>query len=241
MKKGKGKVMKKGKMLVSSLMVLVTACLCVSTSFAGMVEIKEMVFSYNAGLPYYSNETLGFSQSTSIVGDVAIPTGPGTVEWAYSIQNAVVTLSDMSLVSGFNTTTGTFDGSAAMVTVTGNLIKNSNSADLTGNVTLLEASMDSSTFEMSEIFSQFASGSTTFTTDGGALLAGVLDGDDTVVLEEFGMGLWGTGVNVLFGANSMSPYTAGVQITTDALVPEPATMGLLSLGMLILSRRRKNG
>ena len=226
--------MEKGKL--ARLVVLITVCLFVSTSFAGTVEIKEMQFSF-IGLPYYSNQTLGFSKGTSFVVDIAIPTGPSTVDYAYTIQNAIVTLSDMSLTGGLGTSTGTFDAPATL-TVTGNLL-NDASTDLTGNVTLLVATMDSASLVMAEVFSRFASGAALFTTTGGALFGGVADGGDTLVLEDFGMGLWGSGVNVLFGGNAMSPYTAGVQITTDA-VPEPATMGLLAMGLLILSRKRKN-
>ncbi len=223
--------MKRGRMAFSGLVVLIVVCVCISSSYAGTVEIKEMQFSF-IGLSYYSNQTLGFSQGTSLVADIAIPTGPDTVDYAYTIQDAVMTLSNMSLTDGFDTAAGTFDGPATL-TVTGNLI-NSTSTNLTGNVTLLVASMDSSNLVMSEVFSQFAAGSALFTTYGGALFDGVADGGDTLVLRDFGMGLWGSGVDVLFGNNSMSPPTAGVQIT----IPEPATMGLLSMGMLILLRKR---
>jgi hypothetical protein len=196
-----------------------------------------MQFSFE-DLPYYSNQTLGFSQSASLDGSVAIPTGPSTVDWAYTIQNAQVTLSGMSLAGGFGTAAGTFDGPATL-TVTGHLIKTDTLADLTGAVTLLVATMDSASLGMSEQFSQFASGSALFTTTGGALFGGIVDGGNTVVLEDFGMSLWGSGVDVLFGDNAMTPPNASVQITTDA-IPEPATMGLLAMGLLILSRKRNN-
>jgi len=217
--------------------LLVLVGLLISPTFGAMIEIKEMQFSF-IGLPYYSNQTLGFSAGTSLAGDVAIPTGPSTVDYAYTIQNAVVTLSNMSLTSGAGTSTGTFDGPATL-TVTGNLIKKATAANLTGNVTLFEAQMDSSDLVMQQVYSQFAAGSALFTTTSGALFDGVADGDDTVYLEDFGMGLWGSGVTVLFGDNSMTPYNAGIQITTDA-IPEPATIGLLSMGMLSLLRKRRN-
>ena len=70
--------------------------------------------------------------------------------------------------------------------------------------------------------------------------AGVADGADTLILEEFEMGLWGKNVPVWFGAeNAMTPELAQLQITTDA-VPEPATMMLLGLGGLLVARKRKN-
>jgi len=232
--------MEKGKIGFATLMVLITACLFASASFAGTVEIKEMQFSFTS-LPYYSNQTLGFSnQATSLVADVAIPTGPSTVDWAYSIQNAVVSLSGMPLVSGVNTSSGTFGGPATL-TVTGSLI--SSSGALTANTTLLIAQMDSATFMMQQAFPGFASGLGMFTTTGGALFGGVDDGSNKVVLKGFEMGLWGSGTSVLFGAsNSMTPDTAGIQITTDA-IPEPATLGLMvgvGGGMLFLRRRRQN-
>jgi hypothetical protein len=37
----------------------------------------------------------------------------------------------------------------------------------------------------------------------------------------------------------MTPTTASVQITTDA-VPEPLTVSLLAAGMLVVSRKRKS-
>ena len=218
----------------SILVVLIIALLCVSASFADMVEIKEVQFSF-IGLPYYSSQTLGFSQAPSLVGDAAIATGPGTVDYAYSIKDAVVTLSDMALVSGYGTSAGSFGGPATL-TVTGKLIKNATSADLTGNVTLLVATMSSPSLDVCEVFSQFASGAALFSTTGGELFGGVADGANTLFVGDFGMGLWGSGVDVLFADNSMAPYNAGVQITT----PEPATIGLFSMGMLILLRKRKS-
>ena len=237
--KRKGKVMKRGKIIVSSLIMLVIVLSCMSVSDAGMVEIKEISFSFDI-LPYYSNPTLGFSQGTSLVADVAIPTGPATVDWAYTIRNAVVTLSDMDKEPGSTATTGIFGGPATL-TVEGNLVSNATSTDLTGNVILFEAVMDSSELIMSEIFSEYCSGGAVFTTSGGLLKTGVADPDagNTVFLEEFGMGLWGYGGVVNFDASSMTPDEAGVLITTDA-VPEPATLGLLSMGLVILSRKRKN-
>lgn len=229
--------MKKQGIFKHTAVALLIVGLLISPTFGSMIEVKEMQFSF-IGLPYYSSQTLGFSASTSLAGDVAIPTGPSTAVYAYTIQNAVVTLSNMSLSSGFGTSAGTFDGPATL-TVTGNLVKKSTSTNLTGNVTLFEAQMDSSSLAMQQIYNQFAAGSALFTATSGALFDGVADGDDTIYLEDFGMGLWGSGVNVLFGDNSMSPYTAGVQITTDA-VPEPATIGLLAMGILSLLRKRRN-
>ena len=234
MGKRKGKLMKRGKRVSSSLVVLIIAFSCVSGSYAGMVEIKEMSFTFSP-LPYYSSQTLGFSSGTAgnSDADVAIPTAS---EYTYRVRDAVVTLSNMALTSGINTTEGTFSGPGTL-TVTGRLLNDSD-VDLTGDTTLLVAQMDSPLI-LGEIFSQYTSSVTPFTTTSGALFDGVEDGGDTLFLEDFAMGLWGHGADVLFGeSNSMSPTTAGVQITTDA-VPEPATMGLLSMGMLILSRRRK--
>lgn len=225
--------MKNGNIAKVSLVLIVAV---VASSFAGTIEIKEMQFSF-VDLPYYSSQTLGFSQGTALAGDVAIPTGPGTVDWAYTIQDAVVTLSNMPLIAGLNTSSGTFSGPATL-TVTGSLI--SSSGALTANTTLLIAQMDSATFLMQQAFPGFASGLGFFTTTGGALFGGVSDGSNQVVLKGFEMGLWGSGTSVLFGAsNSMTPDTAGIQITTDA-IPEPATLGLLSLGMLLISRKRRN-
>jgi hypothetical protein len=222
--------------LHSGLALVVFTCLFCSSSFAS-IGIKEMQFSFR-NLPYYSNQTLGFSQGTSLSADVGIPTGPSTVDYAYAISNGVVTLSNMSLTSGVGTKTGTFSGPATL-TVTGNLIKKATSADLTGNVTLFVAQMDSSSMVMTEVLSKFASGSALFTPVSGALFTGVTDGSQTIVLPDFTMGLWGKGVTVLFGAaNSMTPTTASVQITTDA-VPEPLTISLLAAGMLVLSRKQK--
>lgn len=227
---------RKEKVVHSSLVVFLLTCLLGSSAFAS-IGIKEMQFSFR-NLNYYSSQALGFSQGTSLSADVAIPTGPGTVDYAYAISNAVVTLSTMPLTNGVGTNTGTFS-SPATLTVTGNLIKKSTSADLTGNVTLFVATMDSSSMVMTEALSKFATGSALFTPTGGALFTGVADGSITLVLPEFTMGLWGRGVTVLFGAaNSMTPTTASVQITTNA-VPEPLTISLLAAGMLALSRKRK--
>ncbi|MHC4951038.1 MAG: PEP-CTERM sorting domain-containing protein [Planctomycetota bacterium] len=226
--------MKRGKIVFSKLVVLIIAFSCVSASFAGMVEVKEMSFTFSP-LPYYSSKTLGFGSGTAgnTDADVAVPTAPG---YTYSVRDAVVTLSNMALTGGVGTPTGTFAGPGTL-TVTGRLL-NDVGTDLTGDTILLVAQMDSP-LVLGEIFSQYTSSVTPFTTTSGALFDGVVDGADTLFLEDFAMGLWGHGVDVLFGeTNSMSPTTAGVQITTDA-IPEPATMGLLSMGMLILSRRRK--
>lgn len=215
-----------------SLVFFVLTCLVVSPVFAA-IQVQEMQFSFE-DLPYYSGQTLGFSQATTLNADVAIYT---TGDYAYTISNPVVTLSDMSLTGGFGTSTGTFGGPATL-TVTGNLIKNSTAVDLTGNVTLLVASMDTGSFVMSELFSEYAAGSALFTPTGGALFGGVTDGSDLVKLSNFAMGLWGYGTDVLFGNNSMTPPDASVQIS--AQIPEPLTLSLLSAGLLILSRRRKN-
>lgn len=108
---------KQGILKHSSLALLVIVAMLISPVIGSLVEVKEMQFSF-LGLPYYSSQTLGFSASSSIVGDVAIPTGPSTSVYAYTIQNAVVTLSNMTLASGIGTNTATFSGPATL-TVTG--------------------------------------------------------------------------------------------------------------------------
>ena len=230
--------MAKGKMSFSNLVIVIIAGMVVSTSFAGLLEIKEMQFSFQ-DLPYYSNQTLGFNQASTIAGDVAIPTGPGTVDYAYTIQGAVVALSGMDLVGGLGTNTGTFGG-PAILTVTGDLVKTSTETSLTGGaVVLFEAEMIQDTLTMTEVLTDFAAGGAFFNTIGGALLTGVADGAMTLVLEDFEMGLWGKQTQVLFGAeNAMTPPLAQLQITTDA-VPEPATLALLSVGLLAVVRKRK--
>jgi hypothetical protein len=227
---------RKEKVVHSGLAVFLLTCLLFSSAFASL-GIKEMQFSFE-NLPYYSNQMLGFSQGTSLSADVAIPTGPSTVEYAYSIRNAVVTLSNMPLTLGYGTNSGTFSGPATL-TVTGRLIKNATLTDLTGNVTLFVAQMDSASLVLSQIFANYADGAALFTPTSGALVSGVADGSVTLVLPEFAMGLWGWGANVSFANNSMSPPNAGVQITTDA-VPEPMTLSLLSAGIFMLSRKWKN-
>jgi len=216
-----------------SFVFFVLTCLVVSPAVMA-IQVQQMQFSFE-DLPYYSNQTLGFDQATTLNADVAIYT---TGVYAYTITDAVVSLSDMALTSGGGTT-GTFAGPATL-TVTGNLIKNSTAASLTsGSVTLLVATMDADSFVMSQVFDYYAAGSALFTPTGGALLGGVADGSDLVKISNFGMGLWGYGTNVLFGTNnSMTPDEAGVQI--NAQIPEPLTISLLSMGLLILSRRRKN-
>lgn len=228
-------VKRKEKVVHLSLVVFLLTCLSFSSAFASL-GIKEMQFSFE-NLPYYSNGTLGFSQGTSLSADVAIPTGPSTVDYAYSIRNAVMTLSNMPLTAGYGSESGTFSGPATL-TVTGRLIKNATLADLTGNVTLFVAQMDSASIVMSEIFDTYAEGAALFTPTSGALVSGVADGSITLVLPEFAMGLWGMGADVWFADNSMTPADAGVLITTDA-VPEPMTLTLLSAGILMLSRKRK--
>jgi hypothetical protein len=220
--------------LHSSLAVFVYTCLLFSTAFAS-IGIKEMQFSFE-NLTYYSNQVLGFSQGTSLAGDVGILTG-STVNYDYRIGNAVVNLSNMPLTAGYSTSSGTFPGPATL-TVTGNLIKKATSTDLTGNVTLLVAQMDSPSLVMSEVFIDYAEGAALFTPTSGALFDGVADGADMIVLPEFAMGLWGWGVNVMFADNSMRPTDAGIQITTN--VPEPVTLSLLSAGILVLSRKRRS-
>jgi len=234
--------MEKGKeKKVTYLFVLLAACLLVVPSVAGTVEIKEIQFSF-IGLPYYSQQTLGFSQAAEFDGSVAIPTGSDTVDYgAYTISGAVVTLSSTALSDGYDTSTGTFDGPITL-TITGTLYDVQTLTAITGNVVLLEASMDSDSLVMEEVFTNFASGSALFTTTGGALYlgnGGVVNGDEVLYLDDFGMGLWGSGVTVLFGDDSMTPYNASLQITTNA-IPEPATLGLLSIGTIFLARKRKN-
>ena len=219
----------KGKVFHSSAAFMLLTCLLVSSAFA-TIQVKEMAFSFE-NLKYYSNKTLGFSQSAFVNADVAVASG----SYDYTITNAVVTLSNMPLTAGYGTNSGTFS-SPATLTVTGNLIKNATSADLTGNVTLFTAQMDSATMVISQIVSKYASGDAMFSPVSGALFTGVTDGADVIVLQPFSMGMSVLGTTVLFADNTMTALEAVMQIS----VPEPLTITLLAAGMLAVSRKRKS-
>jgi hypothetical protein len=224
-------VMRKENVVHSIAAVVLLTCLLFSSAFAS-IQVKEMAFSFE-NLKYYSNQALSFSQGTFIVADVGIAAGSG-VSYDYTITNAVVTLGTMPLTGGYGTNSGTFS-SPATLTVTGNLIKNATSTDLTGNVTLLTAQMDSATMVISQVFSKYASGDAMFSPIGGALFAGVDDGAEKIVLQPFSMGFWAWGTTVLFADNTMTAPEAGIQIS----VPEPLSITLLAVGMLAVSRKRK--
>ena len=232
----------KQKTAVSTFLVsLWAASLLVLPCQASVVMVEDVQFSFGQTLFYSGSDQTFTFDYPAVNGILKVPSGSG---YQYSIENAVVSFQDSALLAD-NTVAGglangTFTGGIDL-TVTGRLVKTDTDAEYADGV-LITATMDDMQWTIQETssfsgISQVA-GLATFTTTGGVLFDGQGPAElDILRLYEFDLGFFATAMNVTeFGQDDIVATAATVQMQ----IPEPATVGLLSLGMLSVGLFRKD-
>lgn len=228
----------KQKTAVSTLLAsLVAASLLLLPCQASGAVVQDIQFSFAESL-FYSGADQAFTFSeAAVTGELNLPGGP---LYGYSIHSAMVSFTDSALISDDSAggvASGTFAGGITL-TVTGRVVENATNTEYApAGSTLIVATMDDGTWVIEEPHNNFAVGHAQFTTTDGLLYSGLEAGDVTMTMEEFVMGFYTltTGELTHFGDDDI----AGMAPAIHLHIPEPATLSLLSLGVLALSRKRK--
>lgn len=215
--------------------VFLCVSLLLSPCFAALYQVQDVQFTFGAGT-YYQGATQQFVfNQNALTGDLSVLKNLTETDYEYSIHNAAVTISPCGLLSA----PGTFAG-GVILTVKGQLVDNAtNTAYSLAGDTLLTATMNDAVWDISEPFSYYVYGGGTFSPTGGLLYAGLDAGGNTVKVTDFVFGFFAVStLGGSFGTKDVSAMQSSIQLHSD-VVPEPATIALLSIGMVCLTRRQK--
>ena len=203
------------------------------SSYAG-IEIADMQFSFNTAQFYEGDtQTFSFDEPVQGLGLINILTSETETDWEYEVHGGTATLSS----SAYSPGDGTFAGSITL-TITGTV--KDQSANTVASGTLIEATMVETSWSFNQLSSTtlISDPPVTFEATGGALFGE--ENGSGIYIDQFSMYFLATTVLDFdgFDADDASGLVR-MQMETDAFVPEPATLALLSLGTVVLARKRR--
>jgi hypothetical protein len=220
--------------------------LCItSVALSGVQTVKNIALSLPGSFYYVNSE---FRLDAAGSADLQTYDAPASY-FNYAIENMSVSISPCALKqnrSAGGQAIGDFYG-GGVLTITGDLMQANNGAPYGGVLysgTILQANMVKSvteywTLKETASISSIVTAALALTGAGGGLHSGITFGSDTMVIGDMSLKLqfitpdittFGTGEYQLAGAPT-------VQIS--AALPEPATLMLLSVGGLLISKRKR--
>jgi hypothetical protein len=228
---------------------MILAAVLTPVAYSGVQTVKNITFTL-PGTFYYVNSEFVLNATGS--ADIQIYNAP-TSFYGYAIENMSISISPCPLYQDQSTAQGQAIGQfygGGVLTVTGDLYEANNSVPIgpmlnTGII--LQANMvpsSSETWTLQETFylSSYVSGIVGLTPDSPGLggVGGLAAGDNSLIISDMnlGLGFLTPGISEFGTGDYQSADAPVVQIS--AVIPEPATLLLLSAGCIGLLSRKKN-
>lgn len=229
--------------------VVALSLVVTSVAFPGTVNVKNISLSMPATFYYFDGsfqlDTTG--AESIVVADVQTYDAIGS-EYDYRIEDARFVFSPCGLAADNSVSYGMLGGQAigefyggGSLTLTGNLVKSTDTATVLYSGTILVADMqltDAETWVLKEqnyLTSILSSAFLMDPVDGG-LNSGIDVGEDTLVIAEMNVGFTFVSAGVKDFSTPLSAPAPHVQIA--AAIPEPMTLSLLGIGFLMLRRKK---